>query len=328
VAYVGPAGLVTGTGSVTLKGANVVFNGPATAPGAISLGGTIIEADPPSVSTMLTAPVFTSTAMAPLNNVVISDRATPAQAHNVLIPPTASATTFDLAALTSLSSLAGLDNTLSLTVGAGNGFARSIYGGISDTRRWISATEIAGGEIPITLRSDKDVTVRRGSVLVMPTSDSTVRTPAGDVFVGKGSMALIMVLDGGMAVYNLHDTHKDAVVITGGGRKISLQPGTSATIVPSHVKRFEHVNPAQLVFYRRVAEQELDGGLKAFRSEFAIHSMVSAVPHLRSLILSSDGDSARVGKQFLKTLSILMQLQTGGGEKFSQFMRPQMTAWQ
>jgi len=116
------------------------------------------------------------------------------------------------------------------------------------------------------------------------------------------------------------------VTITSGARKVALQPGTSAVIVPSHVTAFEHVNPAQLVSYRRIVEHEFGSGLKAYRSEFAIQTAIHAVRPLKALVVSGDKSTSRIATQFLKTLTILMQLQAGG-EKFNQFMRPQMTAW-
>jgi len=336
--FLGPTNVLAPTSAkVTLKGANVIFSAPATRIGSIILNGTQVEADPPAILAAPAVSAHTSIVQAASRNVVVSDIATPAQNQNALMTPSASANAPDLAAITMLSSLTGLSNAQGLAVasgagfgfaaGSGSGSARTLYGGISDTRRWISATEIAGGEIPVTVLTNKwQLNLDKGSVLAMPTTDSVLHTPAGDVFVAKGSLALVMALDGGVAVYNLHDTRKDAVTITSGARKVALQPGTSAVIVPSHVTAFEHVNPAQLVSYRRIVEHEFGSGLKAYRSEFAIQTAIHAVRPLKALVVSGDKSTSRIATQFLKTLTILMQLQAGG-EKFNQFMRPQMTAW-
>ncbi len=109
-----------------------------------------------------------------------------------------------------------------------------------------------------------------------------------------------MALEHGVAVYNFHDTHKDAVVIEVAGKNLSVRPGASALVVPEHVRSFAPVNPAQLVCYRHMIEQQLENGMKAFRAEFSMQSAIEAIKPLKTMILSKQKETSRVAERFLQ----------------------------
>ena len=230
---------------------------------------------------------------------------------------------------------------------------------------WISDTEIDGGEIPVTLLGDGDLEIggadladlqiatglgaanlptvsgapgavtsarpakiaslAKGSVLTLSAKDTVVKTPFGDVKIAGRSLALVMAWKRGIAVYNFDDRHQDSVVVSTAGKQVSIRPGTSAVIVADSVQAFEHINPAQLVAYRRTTEQQLDQGLKAYRSEFSMQTAIAALKPLRAMIVSNQKETRTVVDHFLKTTVIMMQLQSGG-ENFRQVLRPEITA--
>jgi hypothetical protein len=343
--FFGPAGGVdpASVGTITVQGANVTFNAPSTPGGAIKfLGGATITADPPAAGalqsvSMVNAPVIQVDPVGATPAVQIQ---TPVQAslpvQAVSAIPLLTAVPLPNQQLniapTPLGSVTALGATALQTLNL-QGKAEVDAEADKQAYRWISDTEVDGGEIPAALLDEMADTaganavknLTHGSLLAMPQQDCVVKTPCGDVAVEANSVVLIMAFDKGLAVYNFDDRHYGAVKVTSAGSSFAVRPGTSAVIVSEGAKSFSQVNPAQLMCYRRIVEHKLNGGLKAFTSEFALHSGIQAVQPLKAMILSMDAKSRRTAAHLLKTTSILMQLQAGG-ENFRQVMRPQLTA--
>jgi len=165
----------------------------------------------------------------------------------------------------------------------------------------------------------------RGSLLVVPAADTVIKTAYGDVSVAGKSVALVVATRNGLAVFNLDDRKVDAVTVNSGGKNLSIRPGTSAFIVSESVRSLEQINPVQLLSHRRIYEQKLGQGMKAFRSEFAVQSAFAALRPLRHMLTSTDKQTREAGNHLLKTISILVHLQSGG-EDFKRMLRPQLTA--
>ncbi|MBS1989971.1 MAG: hypothetical protein JSS83_05600 [Cyanobacteria bacterium SZAS LIN-3] len=333
--FFGPAGAVTNANVTTLtaKNANLIFSAPAGSKGVINLDGMTITADPPTAPAahvlVATSTVNTDGVVMPAAAAAVQLPSLPAQSlvsSSAIAPLTA----FNVASLTQSRTLQGVVEQFA----PASASARYRSGGYN----WISETEIDGGEIPVALHTDAALAVEGtsgaalergylagGTVLSIPKSDTTIKTRHGEVSVAAGSMVLVMALENGLAVYNLDDVRSDAVVVRAAGSNMVVRPGTSVVITSEKASSFAHVNPAQLLCYRRISERQLDQGMKAYRAEFAMQSAIAAVKPLKSMILSQHKETSRVATHFLKTLSILLQLQSSG-ESFKQVLKPQLTA--
>jgi len=316
-AFFGGPNLVTNTGSttITLKGANVIFSG--TASKAISIDSATITADPPAalVPAVVQSPVISSSVVP---STMPSTTSFVVQANMPLLSSSGS-----MAPLSSSVGAAGVMSTVNQMSLPLQGFASFA----APATRWISETEITGGEIPVSLLREVSPhhELSNGSVLAMPKVDTTVHTAQGDVSVAANSLVLIMALRDGLAIYNFDDTRSGAVTVKAHGHSFVVRPGTSSVIVSQRVKSFAHVNPAQLLCYRRMIEQQLHNGMKAFHSEFSMLTAFAAIKPLKEIIGSTEKDTKQVGNHFLKTMAIMTQLQAGG-ESFKQVLRPQLTA--
>jgi hypothetical protein len=180
--------------------------------------------------------------------------------------------------------------------------------------------EMAGWTGPET----KTMTLRKGNVVVAPDQDTVIETYFGTVAVGAHSVALIMALPSGTAVYNLDDTRKNSVVLTIGKSKMTLAPGRHAMVTSHLVESFDMVNPAEAFGYRNVASKKVDGDLQAFTSEFSMTDAIGQIKQLRSMVNSNHPDAKRVTNHLLKTAAIMSQLSAGGG--YQQYQHPRMTA--
>ncbi len=106
---------------------------------------------------------------------------------------------------------------------------------------WPAALLLAG-----VMPNNVTRTLQSGPLLLAPDKNEVVETPFGSVSVAAGSMALIVSSTKGLAVFNLHDSHKNAVVINGGGGTYAVNPGRSAVRFP-RVMRQSHFEETTLL---------------------------------------------------------------------------------
>jgi hypothetical protein len=154
------------------------------------------------------------------------------------------------------------------------------------------------------------VTLNQGSVVFAPIAPTSVATPMGKIQIDANSLVLVMVSQQGLAVYDLHDLHRNAVLIETGTHKLHLSPGTQIVITPETTKTFADINPAQAFAYGSISEASLGGGLKSFKSEFSLSDAIRAVMPLRQLVKSTHPNARRIAQQLVKTTAIIASLGT------------------
>ncbi len=166
--------------------------------------------------------------------------------------------------------------------------------------------------------------LRAGPMLLAPDLDTTVHIGIGTVDVAANAVVLIVVFDGGVAVYNLHDSKHDSVVIRSTNHVLSIAPGRNAVMTNRSVRYFEEVNPANFVGYRRMVSQESGDGMKIFRSEFSVPSMMQGLAPLRQVLQSNDQQNQKLTRSVLKTTAILMSL--GDATGYKHMIDPRLAA--
>jgi hypothetical protein len=159
----------------------------------------------------------------------------------------------------------------------------------------------------------KSVTFTRGAVLFAPSADTEVKTPFGTLEIAGHSLVFAVSGTNGLSIYNLDDRHKNAVVVKTSSESITLIPGQMVTIATSRIKTFDMINPCQMVFYRNVRKESLEGGLQLFTAEFHTPSMVARVMPLKALVSSNHSGAKRIVDHMCKTAAILMQLTANNG---------------
>ncbi len=164
-----------------------------------------------------------------------------------------------------------------------------------------------------------------GKAIFAPKRDMIVETAQGSVKLAAGAVALVAKSNNGLAVYNLHDNHKNSVVININGRAISLPPGRHAHISTQQRGVYADVNPIELIQHRALQQSQMENGLRVYTSEFAIPSACYAVKSLNQLMKSNDAASKRLAKQIMKTSSVIMTLCPDRGD-YVQHFNPRVTA--
>jgi hypothetical protein len=313
--YFGTNSITTGASDVLQAlGRNLVFNTGAFAGSAITLGqGVTITADPPAITGIsqtgprtinaLNLPAAVASSVVP--SVVSSVAAGGVTATNALITPVAAS-----GILT-----AAINNLTVDTITAANGGV----GGLPAINSGVST--LTGG-VSNTAHHVLDL----GPLLLSPEQNTVVETPYGSVSVAAGSVALIISSDKGLAVYDLHDGGKNAVVIRSGKDTVALMPGRSAVLTGGSVQSFDQANPIPIVAYRHVESKAVGDKTTLYQAEFDILSMVAGQPAIKHLMASSSPKTRKTMGNLLKTAAILMQL-SQGSEAYSLYLTPSRMAF-
>ena len=162
----------------------------------------------------------------------------------------------------------------------------------------------------------------QGVKLIAPERDITIETKFGQVSIAAHAVVMLMAFEGGIAIYNLHDDRPGAVLINRNTAPAKVAPGHALVLTNRSVRCFEEINPAQSVGYRHVVGLVEEGGVRVFRGEFYIPSMLTAAGPLKQFATSKE--SAKVTKAMLKTSAILSMY--GGATPFQLMSAPTLTA--
>jgi hypothetical protein len=348
-----PNGFVlTGKGKGTKK---VVFNSPdntlfgqgatvlikaAAKNGVIINGGATITADPPvAAGSPITITTWSKESTASGDGATAStipaslaSLTAPAAVSsvNMMTTANATATTGRDAISNSLSNLASANN---LEIFAGQeddstivGYApigEVVDGNVySDLEFGFAAGK--GGNAISAIKHNDLVTLDKGSALFVPSKDTTVVTPKGSVKLAANSVAFISVDGNQLSVYDINDHHKASVVVSTGGRDLTLSPGRHLVVTGNSAKSFGDVNPIESIMHRSVVQHQIGGGKTAFVSEFSIPSAVAVVKPLKAIMSSKEAAARKVADRVLKTSAVVMMV--GGQKPFEFHTKPRTVA--
>jgi hypothetical protein len=327
------AGSITTSAGDTFnsKGRNISFNTQiSNGPLQITLGtGVTITADPPSSAGLNVASVSVASPMAiaaasPMSSPTLA----PITGFNSALPnfSVAGVSAANGAANNALSN-AAIASEGNFNAAASNNAVNSVtatnrLSGSAVVNETVSGSGSASGSVSNLTHQVLD----SGIQLLAPDHNTIVDTPYGPVSVAAGAVALLVSFEKGLAVYDLHDSHKGAIVVGGGNQTTSLVPGRSALLTRSSVNSFEEVNPTQLVGYRQVTSHAVDSQTKLFQAEFEIMSVVRGLKPLTTMVTANNPKNRKTVANILKTAAILMQL-TQGQEAYRPYCAPQQTAY-
>lgn len=165
----------------------------------------------------------------------------------------------------------------------------------------------------------------KGAMLLAPEQNTVIETPHGSLAVTAGSVALLVSSENGLAVYDLHDSRKESVVLSFGSQRIALSPGRSVVLTGSG-KEFEEVNPVRFVGYRRLSSRAITNETRLYHAEFELLSMVRGLRPISSLISSDNPKARKTMGNLLKTAAIMLELGQGG-EQFKYYLPKELMAY-
>lgn len=196
-------------------------------------------------------------------------------------------------------------------------------------RNKIASSESAPSQTTVAGSIDNDESVevaklRKGTLLLAPSKDTRLDTPMGTVEVAKDSVALVVLDDTRLGVYDLHDARKGSVRVSSGSKTTTLSPGRCTVLTNRIQHSFEHVNPMESIGYKSVSDRSHGDGIIAFNAEFSTTHVMGSVKPLMEILNSKHAGARRMSSRLIKTSAVLMHL--GGGEQFKIYAQPSITA--
>jgi hypothetical protein len=110
---------------------------------------------------------------------------------------------------------------------------------------------------------------------------------------------------GTTAVYNLHDSSKNAVTVSTLTGDIQLAPGHAVIFTNSDSIDLNDSNPVYSIGHRSLQTSTI-GGINTITAEFSIASAFSRIPALAAMMQSKDPHQQRMAQNLLKTAAVLM----------------------
>lgn len=209
----------------------------------------------------------------------------------------------------------------------GLGAATTLKHGKSEKRAASDCSELstqAGGAF-VNDSSLEVAKLRKGTIVMAPSKHTRLETPMGTVEVAKGSVALVVLDDTRLGVYDLHDARKGSVRITSGSKATTLSPGRCTVLTNQVQNSFDHINPMESIGYRSVASLNHGNGIKGFYAEFSTTHAMGSVKPLMEILTSKHVGAKRMGSRLMKTSAVLMHLGSGS-EDFKIYAVPSVTA--
>ncbi len=217
--------------------------------------------------------------------------------------------------------------------------AKSAAAGASDQSKPVAAsardeskagtakTKDEAGEAPLKagISNTHHVRIQCESRLFSSKDNTVVDTPFGTVNIIAGSVVLLVCSDNSLAVYNLHDMHKNAVVIHFEKETIAPMPWCMGEVAKSSLRNFEEANQAPFVKYRHVKSHDVNEKFKIYQAEFDMTSMVSGLPPLRKLMISESEENRKTMASMLKTTVIMAQV-SQSSEPYVYYWTPKVRA--
>ena len=349
-----------GINTLNADGATILFNNSSTTPaaGSIQLGGGItITADPPA-PVVNTVANFSSPHLQTPEVPRLNYANYPAPSNSAITLPASIIETQTSSSLTSGTSMSGVaplavhtasgdfKNDISIPAiqnlsvyAAGDAYATDAIAVETSNASsaftpnfsvaMTQAHSLTGGVLKrVAMRSNDGMQItttavqelQNGLALLSPKELSTIKTPFGVVKLMPRTLALLIVNENGLSIFNLNENRAASISVDNGGLSTNVCVGQSLHISPARVANFEDLNPITYVGYRNVSKKLFAQDLTVFRAEYSIPTLMGGLEPLRDMLSSQDRERRAVANNLLKTVALMSQM--GQQSKPYELMQP------
>lgn len=144
-----------------------------------------------------------------------------------------------------------------------------------------------------------------GGVVFAPKKTTSVITPFGNVNLAADSIALVVVTECGLSLFNLHDEHRGSVNLARDGKRFAVVLGEHLTVAKKG-KDFAELNPVPSIAH---ADLQTSNGkeLNLYQSKFSLTSAITGLDSIALLKKSADSSKRKLSDRLYKNAAILMQ---------------------
>lgn len=326
-----PITTATGVNNFTIKGNSAIVFSAASANAPITLGGsTSFTADPPVSAAPLLVAEPLSTAV-PTGTTAVNHISSPQTLHASLpgtgnsLKSTTNQISFSAPSAISNSFSAGSNLMTAATqtdLISNSTFAKASVSNMSFGSGSNFEPMLTGSAEFTDTCSDNRIT-EHGAKIYAPLSDTKIKTAFGEIAIDANCLVAIFCTERGTSIFNLDDSHRNAVRLTHGTHHINIPAGRHISVSSS--KSFDSINPVESIGHRKFNEIQF-GGFKVFESEFSIPSAINALKPLKQILSSNEPSSQRIKRHLMKTIASLLQMNRSS-ERFQQILAPRMAAY-
>jgi hypothetical protein len=152
--------------------------------------------------------------------------------------------------------------------------------------------------------------LRSGQIMLAPKANLVVETPTGNVQIAAGSIVFLAVRKDMTAVYNLYDSHLNAVRVSNGRSDLGIDSGKAFVMLK---EGSEHIDPTSVIACRNFASKIVDNHLRAATMEFSLPSAITYISSIYDLGHSIKPAHQRVWARLMKNAAILTMLRSQNG---------------
>lgn len=148
--------------------------------------------------------------------------------------------------------------------------------------------------------------ISTASFTLMPDKVVNVLLEYGKLSVGKGSIVHVSDWGSGVAIYDLHDSRRGDVSVSGGKEKIVLHPGMMVVLSKERLNN-DRAMPAGLrrIGIRNGVTHSLSSGAFIYDAEFSMASAITNIENLKGLCQSAYPEDRKLRDSVLKTAACL-----------------------
>lgn len=179
---------------------------------------------------------------------------------------------------------------------------------------------LSGGVAMSKQSANASPQLQHGGTLLAPDDDITLATPFGNLKVAAKAIVLVVLNDHGLALYNLHDEHRESVTVEAARGALDLDVGRHLFITRSS-DSYEELNPLGYVAHRNLKSNDAGEGVTLHTSEFSITSAIGGNGPLSAMLRSANPDEKRIIDRLLKDAAIMMQTKASEG-LYKRISRP------
>jgi hypothetical protein len=153
-------------------------------------------------------------------------------------------------------------------------------------------------------RPDAGAPGTAGDLLYAPMADMIVSTAHGEIQIKAGSLVYVTTSGTTTAIYNLHDSCKNAVNVATSSGIRPLLPGSMIILSSKESIDLSSSNPVWSIGHRNVRTSAM-GDTNVTLAEFSLASAITRMPAVVALLQSKNPQERRLAQQLLKTAAVL-----------------------
>lgn len=155
--------------------------------------------------------------------------------------------------------------------------------------------------------------LKNGNIFISADEPMTLKDGATTIAIARGVKALVLKSDRGLAIYNLHDTHRKALLVSKGELEVPVEIGQALILSDGVVDELQDAEFGSTIAVRHIEKIDLSTSTM-FQFEFSIPSAMQSIAPLKHLRISKKEKDKIANREISKVAALLTVM--GAGEPY------------